>query len=141
METTLDGGVAAAHLEAVITEVMVELSRALAQRESTANTALHLQMRREHQLSMSLLSGSAGDPRSLGWLAHTTARAGCLGLWSADREEGGERQHLLTVAGAYARDGAAAATCPPGSGSRTSPRASCSRTWSGEPATSAWCSP
>jgi len=104
METTLDGGAAAAHLEAVITEVMVELSRALAQRESTSNTALHLQMRREHQLSMSLLSGSAGDPRSLGWLAHTTARAGCLGLWSAEREEGGERQHLLTVSGEYARE-------------------------------------
>jgi len=58
---------------------------------------LNLQMRREHQVSMALVSGSTGDPRSLGWLDHTTARLGCLGLWSADREEGGERQHLLTL--------------------------------------------
>ncbi|HAW10772.1 MAG TPA: hypothetical protein DCX12_06875 [Chloroflexi bacterium] len=62
-------------------------------------------MRREHQLSMGLMSGSSGDPRALGWLADTTARAGCLGLWSPEREEGGERQHLLTLAGAYTWDG------------------------------------
>jgi diguanylate cyclase (GGDEF)-like protein/PAS domain S-box-containing protein len=96
---------AGAPLEEGISEVMLELSRALAQREATANTTLHLQMRREHQLSMGLMSGSSGDPRALGWLADTTARAGCLGLWSPEREEGGERQHLLTLAGAYTWDG------------------------------------
>ncbi|MGA9113167.1 MAG: diguanylate cyclase [Candidatus Dormiibacterota bacterium] len=92
-------------LEEGIAEVMLELSRALAQRESTANTTLHLQMRREHQLSMGLMSGSSGDPRAMGWLADTTARAGCLGLWSPEREQGGERQHLLNLAGAYTWDG------------------------------------
>jgi len=96
---------AGAPLEEGISEVILELSRALAQREATANTTLHLQMRREHQLSMGLMSGSSGDPRALGWLADTTARAGCLGLWSPEREEGGERQHLLTLAGAYTWDG------------------------------------
>ena len=96
---------AGAPLEQSIAEVMLELSRALAQRESTANTTLHLQMRREHQLSMGLMSGSSGDPRGMGWLAHTTSRAGCLGLWSPEREEGGERQHLLTLTGAYTWDG------------------------------------
>ncbi|HAW10029.1 MAG TPA: hypothetical protein DCX12_02950, partial [Chloroflexi bacterium] len=55
---------AGAPLEEGISEVMLELSRALAQREATANTTLHLQMRREHQLSMGLMSGSSGDPRA-----------------------------------------------------------------------------
>ena len=105
LQTSPGGGGCAAHFETGITELMVELSRALAQRESTANLALHLQMRREHQLSMALLSGSTGDPRSLGWLVDTTARAACLGLWSAEREEGGGRQHLLTMAGASVREG------------------------------------
>jgi len=90
----------------------------LAQRESTASTVLNLQMRREHQLSMALVSGSTGDPDPR-WLDHTTARLGCLGLWSADREEGGERQHLLTMTGAYARRPPFAS--PRQSGSRTSP--------------------
>jgi diguanylate cyclase (GGDEF)-like protein/PAS domain S-box-containing protein len=102
----------ASHPQADITEILVELSRLLAQRESTASTVLNLQMRREHQLSMALVSGSTGDPRSLGWLDHTTARLGCLGLWSADREEGGERQHLLTMTGAYAREGPPFAQSP-----------------------------
>jgi diguanylate cyclase (GGDEF)-like protein/PAS domain S-box-containing protein len=105
LEATRDPAEETAHLQAGITEILVELSRLLAQRESTANTVLNLQMRREHQVSMALVSGSTGDPRSLGWLDHTTARAGCLGLWSADREEGGERQHLLTMTGIYAREG------------------------------------
>ncbi len=103
---------ASGRLQAGITEILVELSRSLAQRESTANTVLNLQMRREHQLSMALVSGSSGDPRSLGWLDHTTARAGCLGLWSADREEGGERQHLLTITGTYVREGPALGEFP-----------------------------
>ena len=102
----------ASHPQADITEILVELSRLLAQRELTASTVLNLQMRREHQLSMALVSGSTGDPRSLGWLDHTTARLGCLGLWSADREEGGERQHLLTMTGAYAREGPPFAQSP-----------------------------
>ena len=105
LEASADPAADVAHLQASTTEILLELSRSLAQRESTANTMLNLQMRREHQLSMDLLSGSTGDPRALGWLDHTTARAGCLGLWSADREEGGGRQHLLTMRGAYTREG------------------------------------
>jgi diguanylate cyclase (GGDEF)-like protein/PAS domain S-box-containing protein len=104
LEASADSSTVAPDLEATITEMLVELSRSLAQRESTASTALHVQMRREHQLSMALVGGSMGDPRSLGWLDNTAARAGCLGLWSADREEGGDRQHLLTLSGAYTRE-------------------------------------
>ena len=105
LEASTDSAEDTAQLQASITEILLELSRSLAQRESMANTVLNLQMRREHQLSMDLVSGSTGDPRSLGWLDHTTARAGCLGLWSADREEGGEGQHLLTMTGTYTREG------------------------------------
>jgi diguanylate cyclase (GGDEF)-like protein/PAS domain S-box-containing protein len=94
-----------ARFEASVTELAVELSRSLAQRESTASTALHVEMRHKYELSMTLLSGSAGDPRSLGWLADTTARAACLGLWSADREQGGDHEHLLTISGTYTREG------------------------------------
>jgi diguanylate cyclase (GGDEF)-like protein/PAS domain S-box-containing protein len=112
LEASRDSAEDTAQLQASITEILVELSRSLAQRESMANTVLNLQMRREHQLSMDLLSGSTGDPRSLGWLDHTTARAGCLGLWSADREEGGERQHLLTMTGTYTREGPPFAELP-----------------------------
>ena len=105
LQATSDGGGGRTGLEASLTESVVELSRALAQRESIANTALHLVLRQEHDLSMALLSGTSGDPRSLGWLAHTTARAGCLGLWSPERESGGEHGHLLTISGTYVREG------------------------------------
>jgi len=104
LEQGPDGG-RAVSFESSITELVVELSRSLAQRESTANTALHLQMRQEHQLSMSLLSGSSGDPRSLGWVAHTPARAACLGLWSPEHEPGGDGEHVLQTAGIYVRRG------------------------------------
>jgi diguanylate cyclase (GGDEF)-like protein/PAS domain S-box-containing protein len=112
LEASTDSAEDTAQLQVSITEILVELSRSLAQRESMANTVLNLQMRREHQLSMDLVSGSTGDPRSLGWLDHTTARAGCLGLWSADREEGGERQRLLTMTGTYTREGPPFAELP-----------------------------
>jgi diguanylate cyclase (GGDEF)-like protein/PAS domain S-box-containing protein len=112
LKASTDSAEDTAQLQASITEILVELSRSLAQRESMANTVLNLQMRREHQLSMDLVSGSTGDPRSLGWLDHTTARAGCLGLWSAAREEGGERQHLLTMTSTYTREGPPFAELP-----------------------------
>ena len=112
LAATTDSAEDTAQLQTSITEILVELSRSLAQRQSMANTVLNLQMRREHQLSMDLVSGSTGDPRSLGWLAHTTARAGCLGLWSADRDEGGVRQHLLTMTGTYTREGPPFADLP-----------------------------
>jgi diguanylate cyclase (GGDEF)-like protein/PAS domain S-box-containing protein len=102
-----DDGEGQARFEARVTELVVELSRSLAQRESTASTALHVEMRRKYQLSMALLSGSAGDPRSLGWLTDTPTRAACLGIWSAEREPGGDHERLLTIAGTFARDGCA----------------------------------
>jgi signal transduction histidine kinase len=59
----------------------------------------------DHELSVSLLSGTAGDPKSLSWLSHTPARAGCLGLWATDPAAGGDGGRRLDITGAYRRDG------------------------------------
>ncbi|MGA8016416.1 MAG: GGDEF domain-containing protein, partial [Candidatus Dormiibacterota bacterium] len=95
-----------------ITDVAVELSRALAQREATANTELNLAIARQLQVSMSLLSGTGGDPRSLGWLSHTAVRAACLGLWSAEPATESHKAHPLRVAGSYVRDPGAPLSLP-----------------------------
>lgn len=86
-----------------LADIVVELSRLLAEREASSRTALNVTAGEDYRLSMSLLSATGGDPRSLGWLAHTRARMGCLGVWG---ESGGERS--LEVVSAY----------PPESGSR-----------------------
>jgi len=39
------------------------------------------------------------------WLSHTTARAGCLGLWSTDSPAGAEEGRQLDIAGSYLRGG------------------------------------
>ncbi len=98
-------GQSAARFQRGITEVAVELSRYVTQGEANARGALHDTMTLDHELSVSLLSGTAGDPKSLGWLAHTPAHAGCLGLWAAESgaTRGGER--LLDIAGSYVRGG------------------------------------
>jgi len=89
-----------AGFELAVTQVVIELSRCMAQWEATTRAALHETMSQDHELSAALLSGTVGAPTSLGWLAHTPARAGCLGLWSAESEAGaGERR--LDIAGEY----------------------------------------
>ncbi len=96
----------AARLQPGITEMAIELSRCVTQGESAARAALHDTMTLDHELSVSLLSGTAGDPKALLWLSHTTARAGCLGLWSADLAGGAEEANRqLDVAGLYLRGG------------------------------------
>ncbi|HYA01371.1 MAG TPA: diguanylate cyclase [Candidatus Binatia bacterium] len=101
---------ASAPPDRVITDLAVELSRALAERESSANSDLHFAAARWFQLSMSLLSGTSGDPRSLGWVASTGARAGCLGMWS--EAPGGGPERRLRVAGSFQRDAAGPVSLP-----------------------------
>jgi signal transduction histidine kinase len=102
----LGRGQGAARLQRGITEMAIELSRCVTQGESAARAALHDTMTLDHELSVSLLSGTAGDPKALLWLSHTTARAGCLGLWSADLAAGGDEGHRqLDIAGSYLRGG------------------------------------
>ena len=83
----------------------IELSRCITQGEAIARAALHDVMTVDHELSVSLLSGTAGDPKSLSWLSHTPARAGCLGIWSTDPAAGGDGGRRLDIAGSYHRDG------------------------------------
>jgi signal transduction histidine kinase/ABC-type sugar transport system substrate-binding protein len=99
-------GQSAARFQAGITAMAVELSRCVTQAAATATTGLNEAMTLDHELSVSLLSGTAGDPKSLDWLAGTPARAGCLGLWAA--EAGGHQEgdgRLLDIAGSYLKGG------------------------------------
>ncbi|MGD1052918.1 MAG: substrate-binding domain-containing protein [Candidatus Dormibacteria bacterium] len=94
-----------ARLEERVAEMLAELSQCLAQSEANAQAALHRGIGLAHQLSMSFLSGSAGDPRALGWLSQTTARAGCLGLWSKEAAPDKGDHQVLDIAGSYLREG------------------------------------
>jgi signal transduction histidine kinase len=99
-------GHGAARFRSGITEMAVELSRCITQAAATARAGLNETMDLDHELSVSLLSGTAGDPKALDWLATTPARAGCLGLWAA--ETGGPQAshgRLLDIAGSYQRGG------------------------------------
>ncbi|BCB81854.1 hypothetical protein Pflav_082640 [Phytohabitans flavus] len=62
----------------------------------------HLQgiLSKQYVVSMDLLRAHEEDPRRLGWLGRTSARAGCLGLW-ADRVR---PDPALDVVGFYQRD-------------------------------------
>jgi signal transduction histidine kinase len=99
-------GQSAARFQGGITEMAVELSRCITQAAAAARASLNETMDLDHELSVSLLSGIAGDPKSLDWLATTPGRAGCLGLWSAETggPHGGDRR-LLDIAGSYLRGG------------------------------------
>lgn len=88
---------AGTRFEARITDLVVELARSLAQRDMTTNTMLHRVLRDGYELSMSLLSGHAEDPRSLQWLSR--AGPGRLPRSLAARQPparqpGGDRQFL-----------------------------------------------
>jgi signal transduction histidine kinase len=93
-----------ARREREINEFALEMAQSLAQGEADAHDALRRAISLRHRLSMSLLSGDEGDPRSLGWLSHTAARGACLGLWSK-RAAGGSDSGLLDIAGSYVRGG------------------------------------
>ena len=62
----------------------------------------HLQgiLSKQYVVSMDLLRAHEEDPRKLGWLSRTSARAGCLGLWG-DRSR---PDPPLDLVGVYTRD-------------------------------------
>jgi len=92
-------------VERVVSQVGSDLTWFVQDDEERARSELHRSMSLEHQLSMTLLSDGAGDPRSLGWLSRTTARAGCLGLWPAEIGAAGGAGSGLTIAGSYSLEG------------------------------------
>jgi len=85
--------------------VVVELSRSLSELEGHARTSLQLQRDAEHDVSTSIIRGSVDDPSSLDWLAFTTARAGCLGLWTDATLARARGSRHLRIAGSFLRDG------------------------------------
>lgn len=57
-----------------------------------------------YELTMDLLHTPDEDPAALRWMRHTFARAGCLGLWTADeRSATHPDERLLRVTGTYER--------------------------------------
>jgi DNA-binding CsgD family transcriptional regulator len=92
-----------AALESGVSELTIELCRAIADFEAGQRTELQLITDQEHDLNSALIRGSSGDPRSLRWLGYSLARSGCLGLWSTYDTAPGERA-ALDIVGSYARD-------------------------------------
>ena len=66
------------------------------------NTYLQMTLNAQYGLGAELLRSHERDPRGLGWLAHTPAVAGCLGLWSG-RPAGADPR--IEVAGTFRAGG------------------------------------
>jgi diguanylate cyclase (GGDEF)-like protein len=75
------------------------------QREFRDRTYLEDTLSRQYEVSMDLLRSHEADPQRLGWLARTSADAGCLGLWTP----GGRQVDAATldIAGTFLRGGPA----------------------------------
>jgi diguanylate cyclase (GGDEF)-like protein len=75
----------------------------------------------QYDISLDLLRSHEEDPRRLGWLRRTSARAGCLGLWTETPTAGDQ---MLNIVGHYDRAPAApAGPLPPVSASGFPPPA------------------
>jgi diguanylate cyclase (GGDEF)-like protein len=59
----------------------------------------------QYDISLDLLRSHEEDPRQLGWLRRTPARAGCLGLWTESPRSGDQ---TLDIVGHFDRDQPAA---------------------------------
>ncbi|MFI5897312.1 diguanylate cyclase domain-containing protein [Actinoplanes sp. NPDC051513] len=57
--------------------------RAEGQSQYRERTRLQRSLSSQYDISLDLLRSHEEDPRQLGWLRRTSARAGCLGLWTA----------------------------------------------------------
>jgi signal transduction histidine kinase len=97
---------ARAAFDASLTDLVLEMSRALVQQEASARTALNVAMMQDHQLEMDLLLPGPGKLGSLEWLSHTPARTGCIGLWSKATSGGGGPDKLLDIVSAHLPDAA-----------------------------------
>jgi DNA-binding LacI/PurR family transcriptional regulator/anti-anti-sigma regulatory factor len=86
---------------ALLRRMRLELMRARLAYEVAPKQLLGDQVRTNYAVSMALLGGAA-DARSLGWLEHTPAIWGSLGLWADGPDPSAT---TLTLAGAYQRAG------------------------------------
>ena len=86
---------------ALLRRMRLELIRARLAYEIVPKQLLGDQLGTNYAVSMALLGSSAGAAQSLGWLEHTPATWGCLGLWD-DKPASGPA--TLTIAGVYQRN-------------------------------------
>jgi diguanylate cyclase (GGDEF)-like protein len=68
------------------------------------NRYLQKTLSQQYEVSTELLRGHRADPRWLAWLARTSARAGCLGLWTAE-SAADQADATLDIVGAYQKEG------------------------------------
>jgi len=106
LRTTRSGARGETAFERSMSELTLELCRAVADAEAGDRTELQLVTEEEHDLVSSLIRGSTGDPRLLGWLAYTQMRAACLGLWSAHEVDPEAGRSALDIVGSYTRESA-----------------------------------
>ena len=66
---------------ALLRRMRLELMRARLAHEVAPKQLLGDQVRANYAVSMALLGSSVDTAQSLGWLEHTPATWGCLGLW------------------------------------------------------------
>ncbi|MDQ1286898.1 MAG: hypothetical protein QG622_463 [Actinomycetota bacterium] len=102
LDPTDDGGVR--RLEDALQEATFALLLALARSNTTDVDNYELNFTVQHAVSMRLLrSGDEEDPRGLGWLNRTTARAATFALWRTDGE-GRTPASPLRVVGSFHAD-------------------------------------
>jgi diguanylate cyclase (GGDEF)-like protein len=73
---------AAARVEDRVHELTLALSQGEARWQFNDTSYFQDMLTTQYEVSMGLLRSHEEDPRSLGWLARSPARGGCLGLWS-----------------------------------------------------------
>jgi signal transduction histidine kinase len=104
LEASSHDGQSTMRFERTINALTVGISQALAQAEAEARTALYREISLGVEVSMALLSDRSRDPRSLDWLSYTTARVGCLGMWSTESGTDESDSHALNITGSYVRE-------------------------------------
>ncbi|MCA2216012.1 diguanylate cyclase domain-containing protein [Jidongwangia harbinensis] len=77
-----------------------EALRAEGRSQYRERTRLQRALSNQYDISLDLLRSHEEDPRQLGWLRRTSARAGCLGLWT---ETPGSGDQTLDVVGHFHR--------------------------------------
>lgn len=77
-----------------------ETLRAEARSQYQERTRLQHALSSQYDISLDLLRSHEEDPRQLGWLRRTSARAGCLGLWT---ETPGAGDQTLDIVGHFHR--------------------------------------
>ncbi|MEV1287272.1 EAL domain-containing protein [Micromonospora sp. NPDC049679] len=102
---------AAARMTEAVHLMILTLVEAQGRAQFTERSYLQQTLSTQHEVSLTMLRAHE-DPRQLGWLARTSARAGCLGLWAEGRS-GAHGDAALDIAGTFVRDGHAAVSTQP----------------------------